>query len=392
MIMKGKNILLAALLVILPSSVDAQKKKSATKAKVKQKTTVVDNEFEQRLESMRGFTQKVMFIDSVVVSKSKLLSSLNIPDEAGSIQAYNKFFNTTDQPNSIVYLNQLKNKCVFSKFADGGWDLYSKEMIGEKWSNAVPLKGLDILGDDVDINWPFLLSDGTTLYFAAKGEESIGGFDIFMTRYDETTQSYLKPENIGMPFNSIDNDYFFIVDEYDGIGWFATDRNQPEGKVCIYSFIYNDVRENYVVDEYTPEQLRQLSEIHSISQTWTSNQARLGALEQLTAVYKRKFTQKKKNDFEFVINDELTYTTLTDFRSSEAAEMYVDLNELLRKKNKLDSSIERARIAYPTARQAQREQYKQQLLAAEKQSEKYETDIKNLSKEIRRIELTKLGK
>ena len=265
-------------------------------------------------------------------------------------------------------------------------------MIGEKWSNAVPLKGLDILGDDVDINWPFLLSDGTTLYFAAKGEESIGGFDIFMTRYDETTQSYLKPENIGMPFNSIDNDYFFIVDEYDGIGWFATDRNQPEGKVCIYSFIYNNVRENYVVDEYTPEQLRQLSEIHSISQTWTSNQARLSALEQLTAVYKRKFTQKKKNDFEFVINDELTYTTLTDFRSSEAAEMYVDLNELLRKKSKLDSSIERARIAYPTARQAQREQYKQQLLAAEKQSEKYETDIKNLSKKIRRIELTKLGK
>ena len=392
MIMKGKNILLAALLVILPSSVDAQKKKSATKAKVKQKTTVVDNELEQRLESMRGFTQKVMFIDSVVVSKSKLLSSLNIPDEAGSIQAYNKFFNTTDQPNSIVYLNQLKNKCVFSKFADGGWDLYSQEMIGEKWSNAVPLKGLDILGDDVDINWPFLLSDGTTLYFAAKGEESIGGFDIFMTRYDETTQSYLKPENIGMPFNSIDNDYFFIVDEYDGIGWFATDRNQPEGKVCIYSFIYNNVRENYVVDEYTPEQLRQLSEIHSISQTWTSNQARLGALEQLTAVYKRKFTQKKKNDFEFVINDELTYTTLTDFRSSEAAEMYVDLNELLRKKNKLDSSIERARVAYPTARQPQREQYKQQLLAAEKQSEKYETDIKNLSKKIRRIELTKLGK
>ena len=392
MIMKGKNILLAALLVILPSSVDAQKKKSATKAKVKQKTTVVDNELEQRLESMRGFTQKVMFIDSVVVSKSKLLSSLNIPDEAGSIQAYNKFFNTTDQPNSIVYLNQLRNKCVFSKFADGGWDLYSQEMIGEKWSNAVPLKGLDILGDDVDINWPFLLSDGTTLYFAAKGEESIGGFDIFMTRYDETTQSYLKPENIGMPFNSIDNDYFFIVDEYDGIGWFATDRNQPEGKVCIYSFIYNNVRENYVVDEYTPEQLRQLSEIHSISQTWTSNQARLSALEQLTAVYKRKFTQKKKNDFEFVINDELTYTTLTDFRSSEAAEMYVDLNELLRKKNKLDSSIERARIAYPTAQQPQREQYKQQLLAAEKQSEKYETDIKNLSKKIRRIELTKLGK
>ena len=392
MTMKGKTILLATLLAILPSSIDAQKKKSAPKAKAKHKATVVDKEFELRLESMRGATQKVMFIDSIVVNKSRLLSSLNIPDEAGGIHPYNNFFNTSDQPNSIVYVNQLKNRCVFSKFADGGWDLYSSEMIGGKWSHAVPLKGLDVLGDDVDINWPFMLSDGTTLYFAAKGEESIGGFDIFMTRYDETTQSYLKPENIGMPFNSIGNDYFYIVDEYDGIGWFATDRNQPEGKVCIYSFVYNDVRENYVVEEHSPEQLLQLSEIHSISQTWTSTQARQSALEQLTAVSKRKFTQKKKNDFTFVINDELTYTTLSDFRSPEAAEKYVGLNELLRKKNKLDTSMERARIAYPTAKQSQREQYKKQLLAAEKQSEKYEIEINNMSKEIRRIELTKLGK
>ena len=390
MTMKGKNILLLALLAILPSSMDAQKKKRVPKAK--QKTTVVDKEFEQRLEAMRSSTQKVMFIDSIVVNKSQLLKSLNIPDEAGCILPYNKFFNTTGQPNSVVYLNQLKNRCVFSKFADGGWDLYSSEMIGGKWSSALPLKGLDLLGNDVDINWPFLLSDGTTLYFAAKGEESIGGFDIFMTRYDETTQSFLKPENVGMPFNSTDNDYFYIVDEYDGIGWFATDRNQPEGKVCIYSFIYNDVRENYIADEYTPDQLRQLSEIHSISQTWTSKQARQNALEQLSEAYKRKFTNKKKNDFTFVINDELTHTTLNDFRSEEAAEKYVSLNEIFRKKNKLDTSIERARIAYPTAKQPQREQYKKQLLAAEKQSEKYEIQINDLSKEIRRIELTKLGK
>lgn len=392
MIMKGKNIVLAALLILLPSTMDAQKKRSTAKTKSKPKVSVVDTEYEERLESMRNSIQKVVFIDSIVVKKSQLLSSLNIPDEAGSVESYNNFFNTTDQPNAVVYINQLKNKCVFSKFADGGWDLYSSEMIGDKWSRDIPLKGLDVLGDDVDINWPFMLADGTTLYFAAKGEESIGGFDIFMTRYDETTKSFLKPENIGMPFNSAANDYLYIVDEYDGFGWFATDRNQPEGMVCIYSFLLNDVRENYIVDEYSPEQLRQLSEIHSISQTWSSLNARNNALERLTDVYKRKFTQKKKNDFTFVINDELTYTTLADFRSPEAAEKYVSLNDLSGKKNKLDMSIDRARNAYPTARQPQREQYKKQLLAAEKQSEKYEIQIANLTKEIRRIELAKLGK
>ena len=387
--MKGKYILVSALIAVLPVSMDAQKRKSNVKAKAKQ--TVVDKEFELRLEGMRAATQKVMFVDSVVVNKSKLLKSLNIPDESGSVTDYNSFFETTEQPNAVVYLNQLKNKCVFSKYADNGWGLYSSELIGGKWANTMPLEGLDMAGNDVDINWPFLLSDGTTLYFAAKGEESIGGYDIFMTRYDESTGAYLKPENIGMPFNSISNDYFYVVDEFDGYGWFATDRNQPEGSVCIYSFILNNVRENYNQDAYTPEQLKQLSELHSISMTWTDESSRKHALEQLAEIAKRKHSVQKKNDFTFVINDKYTYTTLTDFKSADAAEKYARLNDILRKKAKLDNSMELARDAYPNAKPQQQEQYREQLLAAEKQSQRYETEIAVLTKEIRSIELKKLG-
>ena len=389
MTMKGKYILVSALIAVLPVSMDAQKRKSNVKAKAKQ--TVVDKEFELRLEGMRAATQKVMFVDSVVVNKSKLLKSLNIPDESGSVTDYNSFFETTEQPNAVVYLNQLKNKCVFSKYADNGWGLYSSELIGGKWANTMPLEGLDMAGNDVDINWPFLLSDGTTLYFAAKGEESIGGYDIFMTRYDESTGAYLKPENIGMPFNSISNDYFYVVDEFDGYGWFATDRNQPEGSVCIYSFILNNVRENYNQDAYTPEQLKQLSELHSISMTWTDESSRKHALEQLAEIAKRKHSVQKKNDFTFVINDKYTYTTLTDFKSADAAEKYARLNDILSKKAKLDNSMELARDAYPNAKPQQQEQYREQLLAAEKQSQRYETEIAVLTKEIRSIELKKLG-
>lgn len=384
----------AALLMMLPLSMDAQRKRgtSKTKAKPKPKVTIVDTEFDERLEDMRGSTQKVMFVDSVVVSKSSLLKSLNIPDEAGSVQPYNDFFNATDQPNAVVYVNQLRNKCVFSKFTDGGWDLYSSEMIGGKWSNAVPLKGLDVIGDDVDINWPFLLADGMTLYFAAKGDDSIGGYDIFMTRYDASTDSYMKPENIGMPFNSTANDYFFIVDEYDGVGWFATDRNQSEDKVCIYSFVLNAVRENYNVEEYSPEQLLQLSELHSISQTWTDLHSRKKALELLSDIAKRKYAKAEKAKFVFVINDKHTYTSLKDFRSQEAAAKYTQLRELIDKKSKLDASVAQARAAYPTASPSQKEQLKTQLLAAERQSEKHEREINELSKTVRRLETSKLGK
>ena len=96
-------------------------------------------------------------------------------------------------------------------------------------------------------------------------------------------------------------------------------------------------------------------------------------------------------NFTFVINDKYTYTTLTDFKSADAAEKYARLNDILRKKAKLDNSMELARDAYPNAKPQQQEQYREQLLAAEKQSQRYETEIAVLTKEIRSIELKKLG-
>ena len=53
--------------------------------------------------------------------------------------------------------------------------------------------------------------------------------------------------------------------------------------------------------------------------------------------------------------------------------------------------MELARDAYPNAKPQQQEQYREQLLAAEKQSQRYETEIAVLTKEIRSIELKKLG-
>ena len=36
-----------------------------------------------------------------------------------------------------------------------------------------------------------------------------------------STDTYLVPENVGMPFNSPYNDYMYVIDEYNNLGWFA---------------------------------------------------------------------------------------------------------------------------------------------------------------------------
>lgn len=43
------------------------------------------------------------------------------------------------------------------------------------------------------------MADGVTLYYASDGEGSLGGYDIFVTRYDSESSSYLRPDNIECP-------------------------------------------------------------------------------------------------------------------------------------------------------------------------------------------------
>ena len=81
------------------------------------------------------------------------------------------------------------------------------------------------------------MADGVTLYFAAQGVNSMGGYDIFMSTFDLDKGVFYSPENIGLPFNSTANDYLLAIDDINHLGWLVTDRRQPEDKVCIYTFV-----------------------------------------------------------------------------------------------------------------------------------------------------------
>ncbi len=95
-----------------------------------------------------------------------------------------------------------------------------------------------------DADFPFMMPDGMTLYFASDGEGSMGGLDIFVASRDAGSGEYLEPRNMGMPYNSPYDDYMLAIDELNGIGWWATDRNLLGDKVTVYVYRLNDVRRN----------------------------------------------------------------------------------------------------------------------------------------------------
>ena len=361
----------------------AKKAKTATKAVV-----VVED---PRLEEMRQSIQKIIFIDSVVVDKKDILSVLNQTKDVGTITTLAKFFNTEDDGDSYVFLNEMGNKCFYSKKDEDSSthykELYVSDLIGNQWTNTQMVTGLandDDEGALTNKNYPFMMSDGTTLYFAAQGEESIGGWDIFVTRYDVEDNTFFRAENIGMPFNSPANDYFYIVDDINNIGWFATDRNQPEGKVCVYAFIPSVARRNYDADAMDEEQLKSFASLHSIKDTWGKGNERDEALRRLNEA-KNKITTVK-GDFVFVVNDNVTYTTFSQFKNKRNAEKMKSLLTANDKLERLNNAIETSRSNYAKASAAQKDVRSNEIRDMEQQIEELEQLISKQEKEIRNSE------
>jgi hypothetical protein len=75
----------------------------------------------------------------------------------------------------------------------------------------------DVVNSDKDEASPFLAPDYKTLYFASKGHNGFGGFDIYVThRLDETWQHWSEPENLGPVVNTADDEEFFNF-TFDGM-------------------------------------------------------------------------------------------------------------------------------------------------------------------------------
>ena len=381
--MKIRKIVVIALTLLAPISMQAQKKKPVVK---KAPVVVVEEPQEDpRITEMREATQQIIFIDSVVVAKDNFLSIIQLNPESGKLDAYDQFFRSEGHPESYVYINEMGNKCYFSdENANSQMQLYTLDKLGEEWSDPLALKG--IYNGISEANYPFMMTDGTTFYFAAKGKESIGGYDIFVTRADSENGQFLKPENIGMPFNSEANDYMYVIDELSNIGYFVTDRRQPEGKVCVYMFIPPTSRHIYNSDAYSDAQLHGFADISRIANTWGKGTERKQALERLKAINKANPTQQSKSAINFIVNDRITYTDISQFQAPDSPDLYRELQSTKKQLKETEQLLEKSRNFYAKAKPEDKRVLRTEILDAERQFVRLTNDVKTLEKRIRQSE------
>jgi outer membrane protein OmpA-like peptidoglycan-associated protein/tetratricopeptide (TPR) repeat protein len=107
----------------------------------------------------------------------------------------------------------------------GGLDIYraTKDLRGE-WSNVKNMGPK--INTEYDDDGPFIDYDGKTLYFSSKGRKGMGGFDIYKSVFDQATNEWSEPENLGYPINTPDNDIYFV--------------STKDGKRAYYSSVRED--------------------------------------------------------------------------------------------------------------------------------------------------------
>ena len=377
-----RKIAILALALLLPLSMGAQKKKK----RVVKKPVIEEPQEDPRITNMREMTQQILIIDSIVVDKDMILPHLRLSSETGSLMTTRDFLGKS--VNGFAFVNEMGNKAYFSLPDDSLREqLFTSDVLGNEWSSPQPLKGIS--EGITEASYPFMLTDGITFYFAGKGEESIGGYDIFLTRYNSRSGSFFKPENIGMPFNSEANDYLYAVDELNRIGYFVSDRRQPEGKVCIYIFVPSDSRKTYDPSSYTEQQIRDFADIISIADTWGNGTERKAALSRQKTINNVKPSTEKKSNAQsvpIVINDALTYSSAKDFRSTKAAILYQELVIAHGRLTVVETELAKARDLFPTATAADRRSLRQEILQMEEEVQQLYQRIPSLEKEIRKEE------
>lgn len=327
-------------------------------------------EHKERTAQFRRFalrTENIQIIDSVVIDAKNILSAYKLSTDLGELKRQGGKTETT------AFINGTDTKMYYGQEVEKRVSLFSEEKLLDGYANPKMLSSnnFELTGD---INYPSALSDGVTVYFAGKDESGIGGYDLYVTRYNLNNDTYLTPERLNAPFNSSFNDYLLVIDEEKGVGWFASDRFQPEGKICVYTFIPNSKVEMIEGDD--EDAIISRAHISSIVATQKAG-VNYSSLVSLAKKAPEKRVETKR-DFIFVINDASVYHSLSDFKDERARESYEKLIEVRSSYERMLSDLEYKRLEYSKASKQEQSTLGYAILDIEALLPKMHTQIKEL--------------
>lgn len=332
-------------------------------------------------ERLLNRVEDVEITDSLVVYKKDFLSRYELSKETGTLEQKSVNSGQHGWIDLITFTTQRGDRKLYSDTVNHSLDLYTANKLLDGWSRSERLSAQ--VNTDANENYPFLMLDGLTLYFASDGEGSLGGYDLFVTRFSGVSNDYLNPDNAGMPFNSLYNDYMLVIDELNHAGWFVSDRYQPRNKVAIYRFEFSGEKK-FLKNDSTPDFLARAT-LRKIR--WAEQ----------TSVQKRRIAEPEQKGNQpviaFVITDNLVYNSADQFKSPAATQLFTRWSGLKQELKQLEDKQLELRRSYSNAEEeVERAGLGREMTATEREVLRVRRELETLEKNIRNEEIKFLKK
>ena len=187
-----------------------------------------------------------------------IFNGCQYPDGMGSCDLYISYLtadgwsapeNMGDSINSEFWdvapsLSPDKRDLYFASNRPGGFggsDIYvSHRLLNGQWSAAENLgPTINTIGDE---GTPFIHADNQTLYFNSTGQPGYGDNDLFLSR-KQPDGTWGKPENLGYPINTIDDQGDVVIASDGRTAYYASDLGDSRGELDLYTFtLREDIR------------------------------------------------------------------------------------------------------------------------------------------------------
>lgn len=175
-----------------------------------------------------------------------VFTACNLPENIGSCDLYLSYKENgswsspelmSEAVNSKAWdsqpsLSRDGSKLYFVSRRPGGLgrqDIWMSTKSTEGWTNAVNLGSeVNTVYDDCS---PYIYADNRTFFFASKGRIGLGGFDLFVAKYEGVT--FGKPRNLGYPINNAFDQVGYSVSPK---GWAYYSSSGESGRITLNRF------------------------------------------------------------------------------------------------------------------------------------------------------------
>ena len=126
-------------------------------------------------------------------------------------------------------------------------NIYRSEYQDTVWSEPALLnEHVTSVADEI---YPMMSLDGKKIYFASEGLYGVGGYDIYVSEWDDASGDWAVPVNMGFPYSSPADDFLY-ADSPDGkYTVFASNRACSKDSVWVYVLEYDDMPVRHSVSD-----------------------------------------------------------------------------------------------------------------------------------------------